>query len=116
MIKMIREQRRNARALPAQLRQQILQARRKRGWSQAELGRRVSLRQSQISTIEAGGVIPRYDTILEVMRALDMELIAVPSKHVPAVKALIRHDRQGPELEEDEQPMYGQGDEGGEED
>lgn len=80
--------------LPEGLRQELQQARLKRGWSQLELGRRVGLPQVHISGIETGRTVPRFDTLLELVRVLDRDLVMVPRALVPAVKALVRDYRR----------------------
>lgn len=94
--------------LPNDLRHDLFQARRKRGWSQAELGRRVGLPQVHISSIETGKVVPRYDTLLDLVRVLDYDLVLVPRPLVPAVLSLIRDSRQPAGIAEDEaeRPLY----------
>lgn len=91
--------------LPEALRDELKQARLKRGWSQLELGRRVGLPQVHISAIETGKTVPRFDTLLDLVRVLDHDLLLVPRALVPAVQALIRDYRReagaGPE-----QPLY----------
>src|SRR5207302_7939425 len=61
--------------------------------------------------IHSGKIVPRYDTLLELVRILDRDLIMVPRALVPAVQSLIRdhlrHDQQG---ESDERPLYGDAD------
>ena len=47
--------------LPGDLRNQIKQARTKRGWGQRQLGAAVGLPQPHISAIESGEVVPRFD-------------------------------------------------------
>src|SRR6266481_8417641 len=84
------------RSLPEGLRQELREARKSRGWSQAELGRRAGLPQMHISGIESGKIVPRYDTLLDLVRVLDRDLLLVPRSLVPAVLALIR-DYQSPE-------------------
>ena len=114
------------RSLPEAMRVGIREARKSRGWSQAELGRRVGLPQMHISGIESGKIVPRYNTILDLVRLLDYDLLMVPRALVPAVQALIR-DHHSPErgrwvqlsneLEdfvEGEQPLYASGDGEGE--
>jgi len=93
--------------LPADMRRELKEARRKRGWSQAELGRRASLPQMHISGIESGKIVPRYDTLLELVRVLDYDLLMVPRSLVPALQALIR-DHQNPDQhhDEEEQSLY----------
>src|SRR5437879_11697785 len=76
--------------LPADMRRELKEARRKRGWSQAELGRRAGLPQMHISGIESGKIVPRYDTLLELVRILDRDFHMVPRALVPAVLSLIR--------------------------
>jgi predicted transcriptional regulator len=71
-----------------------------RRWTQTELGRRVGLPQEHISVIETGKVVPRFDTLLELVRILERDLILVPRQLVPAVRAMAR-GKAG-----DDQPMY----------
>ena len=95
--------------LPADMRHELKEARRRRGWSQAELGRRASLPQMHISGIESGKIVPRYDTLLDLVRVLDYDLLMVPRSLVPAVQALIRdHSRpdRDTNADEGERPLY----------
>jgi transcriptional regulator with XRE-family HTH domain len=87
--------------LPAAIRRELIAARNKRGWSQAELGKRVGLPQMHISGIETGKIAPRFDTMLDLVRVLDRDLLMVPRALVPAVQALIRDERH-----RDERPIY----------
>jgi transcriptional regulator with XRE-family HTH domain len=94
--------------LPERMRAEVVEARHKRGWSQAELGRRVGLPQVHISGIETGKIVPRFDTLLDLVRVLDRDLIMVPRTLVPAVQALMR-DQGGPVPageSESERPLY----------
>lgn len=95
--------------LPADLRQQIKAARAKRGWGQRELGAQIGLPQPHISAIESGEVVPRFDTLLDLVRVLSLDLLLVPRALVPAVQSLIRA-QQEPEGSE-ERPLYAGGDE-----
>jgi transcriptional regulator with XRE-family HTH domain len=52
---------------------QILRLRLKKGWSQAELARRVGTRQANISRLESGTSNPTAAFIHKVARALDAE-------------------------------------------
>ena len=102
--------------LPADLRNQIKEARTQRGWSQRRLGTAVGLPQSHISGIESGEVVPRYDTLLDLIRVLDLDLLVVPRSLVPAVQSLIRSQR---EPDSAEKPLYAvdeENDESGEKD
>lgn len=93
--------------LPDALRQELKAARQKRGWSQLELGRRVGLPQVHISAIETGRTVPRFDTLLDLVRVLDRDLVLVPRALVPAVQALIRDYRAAGEAPlEEERPLY----------
>ena len=97
--------------LPEDMRQELKEARVRRGWSQRELGSRLGLPQMHISGIESGKIVPRYDTLLELVRILGRDLLMVPRDLVPAVQSLIRdhlrHDQQG---ESEERPLYGDAD------
>ena len=87
------------------VRKALVAARRVKGWSQAELGRQVGLPQMHISAIETGKVTPRFDTLLELVRALDHDLILIPREMIPVVEALIQERAQGRE-EAEERPLY----------
>ena len=90
----------------------LIAARHKLGWSQLELGRRVGLPQMHISGIESGKVVPRFDTLLDLVRVLNRDLLLVPRELVPAVQAMIRNSKG----EGDEQPLYALNTEEAEED
>ncbi|MEJ0011354.1 MAG: helix-turn-helix domain-containing protein [Bauldia sp.] len=63
---------------PKQIGNLIRNARRKRGWSQAQLGDTTGLRQATISQIESGSSATRLATILSLLAALDLELQVAP--------------------------------------
>jgi transcriptional regulator with XRE-family HTH domain len=65
--------------LPVDLRLSLKEARKKRGWTQRDLVGRIGLTQRHISGIESGKIVPRYDTILELVRILDHDLLMVQS-------------------------------------
>jgi len=89
--------------LPADLRIQIKHARTQRGWSQRQLGAAVGLPQSHISGIESGRVVPRFDTLLDLVRVLDLDLLVVPRSLIPAVQSLIRAQNKPNSAEK---PLY----------
>lgn len=93
--------------LPATLRRTLVATRRKRRLSQAELGRRVGLPQMHISAIETGRVVPRFDTIVDLVRVLGHDLVLVPRELVPVVDALIQDQhRKTDGLDREEEPLY----------
>jgi transcriptional regulator with XRE-family HTH domain len=95
--------------LPEDLRQELKRARTKRCWTQAELGRHVGLPQMHISGIETGKIVPRFDTLLDLARILDQDLLMIPRELVPMIQSLVRdHRRQEKESfdEEGERPLY----------
>ena len=85
--------------LPSDFRDRIKQARSNRGWGQRQLGAAVGLPQPHISAIESGEIVPRFDTLLDLVRVLDLDLLLVPRNLVPAVQSLIRAQNE-PESEE----------------
>ena len=96
-------------ALPDTLRRELIEARRIRRWSQAELGARLGLPQMHISGIETGKIVPRFDTLLDLVRVLDRDLLMVPRALVPAVQALLRGHRRPTattDTAEGERPIY----------
>jgi len=90
-----------AQGLPPQLRSALAAARRQKRWSQSTLGQQLGLPQPHISGIENGRVVPRYDTLLDIVRVLDLDLLLVPRPLVPVVEALIHNGAAN-----DESPLY----------
>lgn len=58
--------------------------------SQRELSARTGLTQSNISLIENGSTEPGLNTVVQLARALDLELMLVPKRYIPAVTGIIR--------------------------
>ncbi|MFN4281611.1 MAG: helix-turn-helix transcriptional regulator [Alphaproteobacteria bacterium] len=63
---------------PKQIGNLIRRARKKRGWSQTELGAKAGLRQETISLIENGNPASKLETIFAVLAALDQEFRVAP--------------------------------------
>src|ERR1035437_182795 len=93
-------------ALPEDMRRALKEARGKRGWSQRDLASRVGLTQTHISGIESGKIVPRYDTLLELVRILDRDLLMVPRALVPVVQSLIRDHLQPDQKGEGEERSF----------
>lgn len=68
----------------------IRAARKAKALTQKELGQRVGLPQSHISKIEKGAVDLQLSSLVEIARALDLELKLVPRKALPAVEGALR--------------------------
>src|SRR5208282_2246626 len=94
-------------SLPEDMRRALKDAREKRGWTQRDLASRVGLTQTHISGIESGKIVPRYDTLLELVRILDRDLLMVPRTLVPVVQSLIRdHLQPDQKGEGEERSLY----------
>ena len=72
----------------------IKAARIAKGFTQKQLGERVGLPQSHISKIEGGSVDLQISSLVEIARALDLELKLVPRKTVPAIEGVLRSQRE----------------------
>lgn len=68
----------------------LKEARERKGLSQRELSARSGVRQYQISKFENGALDLRLSSLIELARALELELSLVPRKSLSAVNALIR--------------------------
>ena len=98
--------------LPEDMRRTLKEVREKRGWTQRDLASRLGLTQTHISGIESGKIVPRYDTLLELVRILDRDLLMVPRALVPVVQSLIRdHLQPDQNGEGEERSLYADGDE-----
>lgn len=58
----------------------IRKMRRARGWTQSELGERMSVRQATVSKLEAGEPATRMEVFFDALTALGMELVATERK------------------------------------
>ncbi len=67
----------------------LVEARKQRHLTQAELGKRLSLPQSYVSRLEGCRIDSRITTIAEIARYLGLEIMLVPASMVPTVNALI---------------------------
>ena len=68
----------------------VREARIAKALTQKELGQRVGLPQSHISKIEKGAVDLKLSSLVEIARALDLEITLVPRKALPAVEGAVR--------------------------
>lgn len=86
--------------------QALRQAREAMGLSQRALSKRAGVPQGHISNIERGTVDLRLSSLVSIARALDLELVLVPRKSLPAVqtiaKASARMEPQRPAYSLDE--------------
>jgi transcriptional regulator with XRE-family HTH domain len=63
-------------------------ARRKKGLTQRTLAERVGIPQSHLSKIESGAVDLQTSSLIEISRALDLELTLLPRTLLPAIQVL----------------------------
>ena len=90
-----------------QIASMLKSARRAKGISQRALGGKVAVPQSHISKIENGTVDLRVSSLVELARALHLELMLVPRRSVPAVQSIIRADAERTSLaNEPVRPAY----------
>ena len=94
--------------LPMDLREKLKKARTSRGWGQRELAAKTALPQPHISAIESGKVVPRFDTLLDIVRILELDFLLIPRSLVPAVQSLIRAQKEPASVEK---PLYAANDE-----
>ncbi|MDF2096606.1 helix-turn-helix domain-containing protein [Aquibaculum arenosum] len=70
---------------PKQIGNLVRRARKRRGWSQTQLGNKAGLRQETISLIENGNPATRLETILGLLATLDLEFrVTARSKGHPS--------------------------------
>lgn len=70
-------------------------ARRSKGLTQRTLGELVGIPQSHLSRIESGAVDLQASNLIELARALDLELVLMPRQMLPTLNAL-RRDLEQP--------------------
>lgn len=64
--------------------------------TQAQLAARMDASQAWIAQVETGKREPRWSTLLEFARALEMEPMFVPRQRVPAVRSLLGDEGEWP--------------------
>ncbi len=74
----------------AELLEQLRAARLARGLSQRQLGERIGLPQSNIARLESGNTDPSLSKIIELARALDLDLQLIPRKALPTIQGAMR--------------------------
>src|ERR1700685_3866183 len=95
------------RGLPEDLRRELKEARINRNWSQRELGSRIGIPQMHVFGIESGKIVPRYDTLLQLVPLPARYPLMVPRALVPAMQSLIRdHQRSDQAGESEERAVY----------
>ncbi len=75
--------------------QALKKARQAKGLSQRALSRRVGIPQGHISRIENAAVDLTLSSLIQLSRALHLELMLVPRKLIPAVQSLVRSAGKG---------------------
>jgi len=81
-------------------------ARENKGQSQRALGSKVGVSQGRLSKIENAAVDLRTSNLLEIARALELEVMLIPRPLVPAVTSLIRRTERTAKVEEEARPLY----------
>ena len=92
--------------LPQKIRTAIRQARKAQGRSQHDVARDVGLTQKHVSKIETGNVVPRFDTLLEILWALNYDLVLVPRHATAMVNSLVRAQSDPDALGAAEAPWF----------
>lgn len=80
----------------ASIGQLLAQRREQLGITQAGLAARMGVSQGWITQVETGKREPRWSTLLEFARALEMEPVFVPRQRVPAVRSLLHDESEWP--------------------
>jgi transcriptional regulator with XRE-family HTH domain len=75
---------------------QLKIARQKKGLKQSDFGNKLGLPQSHISKIEREETDPRLSTVVDMARVVDREILLIPRRLVPAIRAMIEggHDQE----------------------
>jgi len=76
--------------------QEIRDRRTEAGVSQRALSARSGLTQGHISQIETGMLEPGLSSFIDMARALDLEVVLVPKKFLPAVQGILRQTQAEP--------------------
>lgn len=86
-------------------------ARQKKKLSQRALGSKIGVPQGRLSKIENGNIDLQITSLLEIARALDMDVMLVPRHLSLAVKNLIKHVESQSKNNEAQRSLYSLDDE-----
>ncbi len=67
------------------------------GLTQADLAKRMGKTQTYIARVEGGKRDPRWETVLDFARALELEPMLVPSSRVAAAQAIVHSESDPPD-------------------
>lgn len=85
--------------------QQLRAAREGQKVSQRELSARSGLTQSHISQIERGTLEPGLGSLVDVARALDLEIVLAPKKLLPAIRTILDSSASNDVLTSDQRKL-----------
>ena len=88
------------------LAKELKAARKGRKLSQRGLSKAVGMPQAQISKVENAAVDMKTSTLIELARTLDLEVMLVPRKYVPAVNSIIGSIGQETSEQAPPRPVY----------
>jgi transcriptional regulator with XRE-family HTH domain len=77
--------------------------------SQRALAARSGLTQAHISQIETGRLEPGLSSFIQVARALDLEVVLVPKKLLPAVQGILRPSADNRSPEDGQSALFAKG-------
>lgn len=86
-------------------------ARQKKKLSQRAFGSKIGVPQGRLSKIENGNIDLQVSSLLEIARALDMDVMLVPRSLVPAINNIIKHAESPLEERETGRALYSLDDE-----
>lgn len=92
--------------LHAAICQSIRQRRKEKNWSQEDLAKKLGMMQRHISEIERGKVMPRLDTVLNILRILNVDLVLVPQKLVRLVQVIVDDNTHPHKKSPKDRPFY----------
>lgn len=70
----------------------LARERQRQGLTQADLAKRMGRDQTFVARVEGGKRDPRWQTVLDFARALDLEPMLIPRSWVPAVDTIVQAD------------------------
>lgn len=92
--------------LHAEICRSIRQRRKEKNWSQEDLAKQLGMMQRHISEIERGKVMPRLNTLLDILRILNLDLVLVPQKLVRLVQVMVDDNMHPNKKSPKDRPLY----------